>query len=88
VPDAISIGRNSAESKLGPVATNVRFQNIAEKIPMQTVEMTELLPDVIIQTLLFRARKALGLLIIKFRKIRVTDESVMQILGEGPLEAK
>jgi hypothetical protein len=27
-------------------------------------------------------------LIIKFRKIRVTDESVMQILGEGPLEAK
>jgi hypothetical protein len=65
---------------------NVRFQNPAQEIAVEAVERRELLPDVIIQTLLFRARKGHGLLVVKFRKTRVGDEPVMQIRGEVSFE--
>jgi hypothetical protein len=68
------------------MAMSVMFQNPTQEIPVETVEMTKLLPDVIILTLLFRARKGFGLLIVRFRKIRVEDESVMQIQSEGSVQ--
>jgi hypothetical protein len=68
------------------MAMSVMFQNPTQEIPVETVEMTKLLLDMIILTLLFRARKGFGLLIVTFRKIRVEDESVMQIHSEGSVQ--
>jgi hypothetical protein len=81
-----SIGRTTMESKRGPKAMNVRFENVVQEMTVETVEMREWLLDMTIPTLLFRARKRFGLLIVNFRNIRVADESVMRICGEESLE--
>jgi hypothetical protein len=65
---------------------NARFQNPPPEIAMEAVDIRELFPDMIIWTLLFRGRKGLGLLVGRFRKIRVADEPVMQTGGEGSAE--
>jgi len=45
--DAPSIGGYSADSRLRPLAMNVRFENPAQGIAVQAVEMRELFLDVI-----------------------------------------
>jgi hypothetical protein len=58
-PDAPSIGGDTAESQLGPVAMNVGFQNTAQEIVVIAVEMRAFWPDLDIRTFLFRPEKNL-----------------------------
>jgi hypothetical protein len=67
--EAPSISGNTAKRKLGPVVTNVKFHNFAQEIALEPVQMRELLLDLIIQPLVFRARTEFKLFMVKFRKI-------------------
>jgi hypothetical protein len=52
-----SIGTTTAESKLGPLAVNVKIENSAPEMAVETAEMREWLLDMTIPRLLFRVRK-------------------------------
>jgi hypothetical protein len=85
-PDAPSIAQNSLKSELRPEAMDLRFETRSQEIAMEAAKLKESLFDVIIRTLRFRARKRLGLLIVRLRKIRVAGMCVMLIRNEGSLE--
>jgi hypothetical protein len=48
-PDRPSIGGETAETRLGPLAMNAGFHNPGEEIAVEAVEMKKLLPDGIIR---------------------------------------
>jgi hypothetical protein len=68
------------------VASNIRFQNPSEEIGGEAVDVKDFLVDVIIWRLLFPARKGFGLPIVKFRKMRAEDQSVVRICGKPSVQ--
>jgi hypothetical protein len=81
-PDALSMGRNTTERQFGLLVMTARCENRVDEIAAESLEMRELRPDLIIRTGLCPARKGVGLLVVKFQKIRVEDESVMLMRGQ------
>jgi hypothetical protein len=68
-----------------PEASGKRTES-NEKIVANGVEMGKFFAALIIQTLLFRARKAFGPSRAKFPKITASNESVMLSCGERSLQ--